>query len=101
MLIFPTNSGRIVRTEFAAVPELNLKLGYRLTRRVSVSIGYDLLYMSNAVRPGDAITQAINPSLLPSGTNFGVPFGPISPTPGISSSNFLLQAVSGGLSVVF
>ena len=101
MLIFPANSGRIVRTQFAALPELNVKLGYRITRRMSVSIGYDLLYLSNAVRPGDAITQAINPSLLPSGTNFGIPFGPVTPTGGINSSNFLLQAVSGGFVVVF
>lgn len=101
MYVLPSNTGRYVRTQFAAVPELSLRLGYHLTNRVGVYIGYDLLYLSNAVRPSDALNQPINPSLLPTTQNFGVPFGPTSPTGGINSSNFLLQAITGGFSVVF
>lgn len=101
MLIFPQNSGRITRTQFAAVPEFGFKLGYQVTRRMGVYMGYDLVYLSNAVRPSDVVKQPINPTLLPTGQNFGIPFGPISPVGGFSSSDFLLNSISGGIQIVF
>jgi hypothetical protein len=101
MLIFPQNSGRITRTQFAAVPEFGFKLGYQLTRRMGVYMGYDLVYLSNAVRPSDAVSQPINPTLLPTGQNFGIPFGPISPVGGFNNSDFLLHSITGGIQIVF
>ena len=50
---------------------------------------------------GIVVKQPINPTLLPTGQNFGIPFGAISPVGGFSSSDFLLNSISGGIQIVF
>jgi hypothetical protein len=100
MFVQAGNFGRSIQNKFAALPELNVKLGFQLTRRVSIYGGYDLMYLSEATRPQDTINRSINPTLLPSGPNFGVPFGPAAPQ-GFATTDFLLQAVHGGLMIVF
>jgi hypothetical protein len=51
------NSGRYSRDRFAAVPELGLRLNYRFAENVSGSVGYDFLYLSDVLAPGDQITR--------------------------------------------
>jgi Putative beta barrel porin-7 (BBP7) len=58
----PTNSGDHSRNTFAAVPEIALNLGYRVTPQATVYVGYTFLYASNVARPGDQINRNINPS---------------------------------------
>jgi hypothetical protein len=101
MLYFPANSGLQNRTKFAVVPELGLKLGYRLTHRISTYMGYDVTFLSDAVRPTDTLSPSINPTRMPSSPTFGVPFGPNVPTGGMRTSDFLLQTFSSGVMVVF
>jgi hypothetical protein len=101
MLYYTNNSGLQNRTKFAVVPELGLKLGYRITNRISSYIGYDVIYLNDAIRPSDTVSRSINPTLLPTSPTFGVPFGPNVPTAGIRTSDFLLQTFSSGVMVVF
>jgi hypothetical protein len=100
-LIVASNTGRLTRTECATVSELNVKLGYRVTRRVGVFVGYDFLFLSDAVRPADAVQAGINPNQMPTAPNFGIPFGPVAPAHAITSSDFLLHAFNGGILVTF
>jgi hypothetical protein len=50
------------RDQFAIVPELGLKVGYQLTHQLRFYAGYDLLYISKVLRPGDQIDRGINVS---------------------------------------
>jgi hypothetical protein len=45
--------GHESRCEFAVVPQLGVQVGYDFNRYVRAFVGYDLLYISNVVRPGD------------------------------------------------
>ena len=65
-----TNIGQHRRNVFAMIPELGVNLGYQLTPCLSAKIGYNFLYWSRVVRPGDEIDLDVNPDLLPPETEF-------------------------------
>jgi hypothetical protein len=52
------------RTVFAVVPEVNLTAGWKISRMVSVFVGYTFMYVSNVVRPGEQIDRAFDPVAL-------------------------------------
>lgn len=62
MFAQPSNAFRTSRHQFAFSPEVGLKVGYRVTSRLHVFAGYDFLYVTNVIRPGDQIDRSINPS---------------------------------------
>jgi hypothetical protein len=95
-------AGNIVDTndnEFAYVPEVTLKLGYQWTQRVSTFVGYNGLYISRLMRPGDQIDPVINPVFLPVSTQFGGDFGPVRPINNFNKSDFWAQGVTFGVSI--
>src|SRR5581483_10792250 len=61
VLAQPTNSGRFVRTAFAVLPEAVVKVGYRFQDRSRLYVGYNFLYLSEAVRPGDQVDSVVDP----------------------------------------
>jgi hypothetical protein len=56
----PSNIGHFERDRFAAVSELTLNVGYQVNSHVRVFVGYTYLYVTNVVRPGDAIDPRVN-----------------------------------------
>jgi hypothetical protein len=72
MLALPSNMGSFSQTRFAVVPEVALKLGYQVTSQLRIHAGYDFLYWSNVVRPGNVIDTGINPTQIPPGPPVGV-----------------------------
>ena len=56
----PSNQGRVSRDVIAVAPEVDVTLDYRLTDGLRVFAGYDFLYLSNVLRPGDQIDRGIN-----------------------------------------
>ena len=51
----PSYPVRCVHSGFAVLPEATVKLGCRLRDRSRVYLGYNFLYLSEAVRPGDQL----------------------------------------------
>lgn len=43
------------RTRYAVIPEVNMSLGYQITPWLRMSVGYNLIYISSVVRPGDQV----------------------------------------------
>jgi hypothetical protein len=86
----PSNSGSYSRDVFAALPEATVSVGYQLTRHVRVFAGYNFLFISNVLRPGDLIDPSVNTSRTgladasraTVGTGTGpIPFGSPGPAP--------------------
>jgi hypothetical protein len=96
-----TNMGRHYRSEFSAIPELDLNLGWRLTDQLTFKAGYSLLYWGNVVRPGNQIDRNINPALPPTDQVFGNGLGQNRPAFGFRSSTFWAQGVNFGLTYRF
>jgi hypothetical protein len=91
----PSNSGRHTADVFAVVPEVGVQLGYDLTRHVRVFGGYDFLYVSDVVRPGDQIDRRINPSQF---LGRGL-VGPPLPAPAFNHTDFWAQGLTFGLAL--
>jgi hypothetical protein len=65
LLALPSNIGSFSKDRFAVVPELSLKLGYQVTPCLRAFVGYDFLYWTQVIRPGNQIDTTINTNLLP------------------------------------
>jgi Putative beta barrel porin-7 (BBP7) len=89
-----TNIGTYNRDVFAVVPEVGVKLGFYFTERLRGFVGYDVIYASNVVRPGDQIDRNVNPTYQP---NNGPPQG--APLPGFQfrTSDFWAQGLTAGI----
>lgn len=59
------NLGRFTDDRFSVVPEVSLNVGYWVTPGVKVYVGYNALYWSNVVRPGDQIDRTIDVTFIP------------------------------------
>ena len=55
---YPYNPERIRQSHFAVLPEGGFKLGYQLGERVRVSVGYTVIYLSDAVKSRDEIDES-------------------------------------------
>jgi len=92
VLAQPSNSTRIVNSAFAVLPEGWLKVGYRFTSDSRLYIGYNFLYLSEVVRPGEQLDRTIDPAAVPGiGNTPGLP----SERPGVllNRTDFYLQGL--------
>jgi hypothetical protein len=90
----PSNIGKRTQSEFAVIPELQLQLGYEITQHFRVFAGYNLIYVSNVVRPGDQIDRTVSfnqlAGLPPTST-------PARPLPLFNTTDFWVHGVNFGL----
>ncbi len=93
LLALTSNIGRHTRDEFTWVPEMGLNVGYQWTDHVRFFVGYDILYWSNVVRPGNQIDRTVNTNLLPP----AVGGGPNRPAFTFNTSEFWAQGVTFGV----
>ena len=56
-----SNSGRFQQNQLAVVPEIGLTVGYQFTERLRAFVGYNFIYWSRVVRPGDQINPVPQP----------------------------------------
>lgn len=98
ILALASNSGRRERDHFAVVPEVGLKFGWNLTCNLRLQFGYDFLFMSNVVRPGDQIDRRVNPAMLPSQfvLNPGI-VNPALPAPQFNTTSYFAHGLNFGV----
>ena len=101
LLVPASNSARFNQSQFTWMPEVGVKVGFQITPSIGVYAGYNFLYMTNVVRPGENFTSRVNPTQLPSSQNFGVPFGPANPGVSLQSSDFWMHTVGVGVNFKF
>lgn len=101
MLAVSSNIGRISHDEFSVLPEFGLKVGVELCKGVRLTAGYNLLYWSDVIRPGQMIDRTVNPTLVPVSASFGTAAGAPRPTTILQQSDFWAQGMTIGLEIVF
>jgi hypothetical protein len=97
LLAQTSNIGLHRATGFALIPEFDLRVGCRVTERVSVTAGYSFLLLTNVARAGEQIDLAVNPNLIPGAPNAGV--GPARPAFLGRQTNTWIQGITLGLTV--
>jgi hypothetical protein len=102
----PSNIGRFTNTEFSAVPELNLTIGYQVLPRLRLFFGYTALEWTHVQRAGDQIDRGIDVVQSPTGTQAngtGGYLGTIGTRPvyNATSSGFWAQGINVGIEVKY
>ncbi len=92
-----SNIGLQSQTRLSFVPEVGLKIGYDITDNIRVFIGYDLIYWSTVVRPGDQIDQSLDTNLIPNAGVVQPIANQVRPRVPFHQSNFWAQGVNAGL----
>ena len=93
----PSNIGHFSQTRFGFVPEVGLKVGYNLTENIRIFAGYDFLYWSSVLRPGDQMDQALDANTIP---NSGGPFpraNQVRPIVPMRTSSYWAQGLNAGI----
>lgn len=93
----PTNIGRSTRSVFAVMPEAMFKIGLKLNERGRFFAGYNFLYLSDAVRPGDQIDPTLNASQIRVVNAAGSINAPDRPQPFFNRTDFWVQGLVLGL----
>jgi hypothetical protein len=96
LLALGSNSGSFSRDRFAVIPEVGVKLGYQLTDSLRAFVGYDFLYISNVVRPGDQIDRVLDVNQIPL-VGGAAPPPPARPLVPFRTTDFWAQGLSVGL----
>ena len=65
LLALRTNIGDRVQTRFTVVPEIDLNVGYQINEHVKAFVGYNFLFWSSVVRPGDQIDTGLDRNQIP------------------------------------
>jgi hypothetical protein len=91
-----SNIGTFTQNHFAVVPEVGVKVGYRVTDWCRAYVGYNFLYLSDVMRPGDQIDLRLNTAQIPRfGQPPALPIGP--PSVPFRQTDFWAQGVNFGL----
>ena len=103
LLARSTNSGRHYGNSFCVIPELQVNVGWNVTSWLRAYVGYDFLFISNVVRPGNQIDPYVNTNLLPGFSGGKVlpptPGGPYRPAFQMNRTDFWAQGVTAGVQV--
>jgi hypothetical protein len=96
LLALPSNIGHFTQTRFAVVPEVGVKVGYNFTENLRVFVGYDFLYWSNVLRPGDQIDTSLDANRIP---NFGAfpPANQVRPVVPFRTTSYWAMGLNAGL----
>ena len=92
-----TNIGRVNNNPFVIVPQVDVRLGYRMTNWLQFFVGYDFLFINEVVRPGSQITLNVNSAFIPASPNFGSAVGPNEPSHLTKRDEFWAQGLSFGI----
>jgi len=88
------NIGVIDRNEFGVLPEFGATLGYQLTERLKLNVGYTGIFWASVLRPGDQIDTTVNTNLLapaiPTETYLGPGFT-------VRETNYWVQGFTAGV----
>jgi hypothetical protein len=95
LLALSSNIGPHTRSMVSFVEEVGLNLGYQFTNHIRGFVGYNFLFWSNVVRPGQQIDLNVNPNLLPP----VVSGGPNRPAFAFNGSNFWVQGIQFGIDI--
>ena len=97
LLALSSNIGSHSDSSFATLPEARLVGGYAVSQHLGFTLGYNVRYLSNALRTGGQIDLTVNPNLLPP----AVGGGPARPQPQMTATGLWSHGLSAGFEFRF
>jgi len=96
LLAVGPNLGDFTRNRFSVVPEITLNAGYWLLPNLKVHVGYNFLYWTNVIRPGNQIDSTVNLAYVPNGPAVGAS-SQVRPQALFQQSDMLVHGVQFGI----
>jgi hypothetical protein len=96
-----SNSGRFSMDEFAVMPEMQLKLGVQVTSMLRGFVGYNFLYWSRVIRPGNQVDLTVDTHADQIDPAFVAGTTATYPQAHFQHSDFWAQGVNCGLELEF
>ncbi|HEV3440468.1 MAG TPA: BBP7 family outer membrane beta-barrel protein [Gemmata sp.] len=96
LLAVGPNLGDFTRNRFSVVPEITLNAGYWLLPNLKVHVGYNFLYWTNVLRPGNQIDSTVNLAYVPNGPAVGAS-SQVRPQALFQQSDMLVHGVQFGI----
>lgn len=91
------NLGTFSQNRFSVAPEFSLNVGFWVTPVLKAYVGYNFLYWSNVIRPGDQIDRVVDVTFVPNPPP-GVPFsGQNRPQPTFQQADLFVNGIQFGL----
>ena len=97
LLALKSNIGNHHHDEFSAVPEVEAKIGYHVTDHISVSVGYNFLYWTDVIRPGDQVNRNVDVTQVPTFSTFNPQSQAIQPAVLLKQTDFWAQGLEFGV----
>jgi hypothetical protein len=97
--VFPTNFGRDTNTDFAGFADCGLELGLQVTKNVSLRVGYNALWWSDVLRPGNVIGPVATLAQVPIDPTFNAAVRATQPTTAFRSSDFWAHGLVVGMMI--
>lgn len=98
LLALPSNMGRFHHDVFSVVPEFDATATYVVCRHMSLTAGYQFVYWSRVLRPGDQIDRVLDVTQVPNLPANGVtPTGIARPAVSFHQTDFWAQGLVVGL----
>lgn len=94
LLVQGSNSGVYEFDEFALLPELRLQVGRKLSNQCHLRVGYNLLFLTDALRPGPSIDRMVDGRFL---DPLAPPFIATNPVFSPETSSVWLQGINVGI----
>jgi hypothetical protein len=99
LLALRSNSGFKSSDSFSVVPAIELKVYCWVTDSIRVHVGYEFLYWSDLMRPGDQLDARIDPRQVPTFEQFDPGFSATLPSVPLKHGDFWAQGLVFGLEV--
>jgi hypothetical protein len=96
LLAVGPNLGSFSNDEFSVVPEATFNVGFMVTPTARVYVGYNFLYWTNVIRPGDQIDRVVDITFVPNSPP-AAPSGLARPRPTFQQSDLWAQGLQFGL----
>lgn len=97
LLAQKTNIGGQTSDGFTVVPNFIIRTGCNLTDSVRFHVGYNFIYWSNLLRPGDQIDGTVDPRLVPTFQEYDATFAGSRPRQPLKHGDFWAQGLEFGL----
>jgi hypothetical protein len=91
------NRGEFSRDRLSFMTEEDVRIGYQITHRLLVNIGYSFLYWSSVVRAGNQFSEAIDPHTVPSNIAYNPAVQGIAPPVRLVGSDYWATGLNFGL----
>lgn len=86
---------------FSLAPDVQARVGYRVTDWLMLTAGYQFVYLTDVARPSDLVTRQLNPGLIPSSQNFGAAAPGVPQLPTIVSTDYWMHGLTAGIMITF